>query len=194
EQSIDKAALEPSTAGEHARIVEVDSRRAGLSREGLAELWAFREVLWAFTVRFVKIKYKQAAIGIGWVVLQPLISAAIFALFLGRYARVPSDGAPYLVFALAGMTGWIYFSTAISIGAQSVVENQTLLKKVYFPREVLPLGAVGAGLVDLGLALVTLIAIVLAYGIEPAASWVLLPLPILILVLAAAAVSLGLGA
>jgi lipopolysaccharide transport system permease protein len=194
EQSIEKAAIEPPAAGEHARVVVVDARRGGLSRQALAELWAFREVLWAFTVRFVKIKYKQAAIGIGWVVLQPLISAAIFTLFLGRYAKVPSDGAPYLVFALAGLTGWTYFSTAISTGAQSVVENQNLLKKVYFPREVLPLSAVGAGLVDLGPALVTLIAIVLAYGIDPAASWILLPLPILILVLAAAAVSLGLGA
>jgi lipopolysaccharide transport system permease protein len=186
EQNIEEVALKPSAAAAHARIVEVDSGRGGLSRRALAELWEFREVLWAFTARFVKVKYKQAAIGIGWVVLQPLISAAIFALFLGNYARVPSDGAPYLVFVLAGMTGWTYFATAMQTGAQSVVENQTLLKKVYFPREVLPLGAVGP-------AFVTLIAIVLAYGIEPAASWVLVPLPVLILVLAAAAVSLGLG-
>ena len=174
--------------------MEVHSGHGGVSREALTELWAFREVLWAFAARYVKIKYKQAAIGIGWVVLQPLLSAAIFALILGRYAHVPSDGAPYLVFVLAGMTGWTYFSTAMTIGALSVVENQTLLKKAYFPREVLPLAAVGAGLVDFGPALVTLIAIVFAYGIAPAASWVLLPVPVLILVLAAAGVSLGLSA
>jgi ABC-type polysaccharide/polyol phosphate export permease len=175
-------------------VVVVRSGHGGISREGLAELWAFREVLWAFIVRFVKIKYKQAAIGIGWVVLQPLLSAAIFALIFGQYAHVSSDGVPYLVFALAGMTGWSYFSTAISTGAQSVLDNMLLIHKVYFPREVLPLAAVGAALVDLGPALVTLLVFVLAYGIAPAASWILLPVPLFILVLAATAVSVALAA
>ena len=194
EQSIEERGLEPPAAGEPPRVVEIDAGRGGLSREALAELWAYREVLWAFAARYVKIKYKQAAIGIGWVVMQPLLAAAIFALFLGRYARVPSEGVPYLVFALAGLTGWTYFSTAMGAGSQSVVENQTLLHKVYFPREVLPLGAVGAALVDFGPALVTLVVILLAYGILPAASWILVPLPVLILVLTAAGVSLALGA
>jgi lipopolysaccharide transport system permease protein len=174
--------------------VEIRAGRGGLSREALAELWAFREVLWAFAARFVKIKYKQAAIGIGWVVVQPLLTAAIFALFLGRYARVPSDGVPYMAFALAGLTGWTYFANAIGIGAGSVVDNQTLLRKVYFPREVLPLSAVAAALADLGAALLTLVAILAAFGIFPAASWILLPVPVLILLLAAAGVSLALSA
>ena len=174
--------------------MEVRGDRGGISVGALAELWAFREVLWAITVRLVKVKYKQAAIGVGWVVVQPLLSAAIFALLLGRYAHVSSDGVPYLVFALAGMTGWTFFASAMGNGAQSVVDNQTLLRKVYFPRELLPLGAVGAALVDLVPALATLVVVVLLYGIMPAASWVLLPVPLLILTLAAAAVSFALSA
>ena len=175
-------------------VVEIRAGPGGISREALTELWAFREVLWAFASRFVKIKYKQAAIGIGWVIVQPLLSAAIFALLLGRYAKLPSDGVPFLVFALAGMTGWTYFATALSTGASSVVENQSLLHKVYFPREVLPLAAVGAALVDFGPALLTFVVILLAYGITPTVSWVMVPVPVLILVVTAAALSLALGA
>jgi homopolymeric O-antigen transport system permease protein len=194
EENIEEAALAAPTAGEGPRVVEVRSGRGGLSRDALAELWAFREVLWAFAVRLVKVKYKQAAIGIGWVVVQPLLTAALFALVFGRYAGLASDGSPYLVFALAGMVCWTYFSTALSGGAQSVVENQTLLHKVYFPREVLPLSAVGAALVDFGPGFLLLVAILLAYGIMPAAAWILAPLPVLILMLTAAALSLALSA
>ena len=129
-------------------------------------------MLWAFTVRLVKVKYKQAAIGVGWVVVQPLLSAAIFALLWGATRACRATASPYLVFALAGMTGWTYFASAMSTGAQSVVDDQTLLRKVYFPREVLPLGAVGAALVDFGPGLATLVVVVCCTGSRLAASWV----------------------
>src|SRR3954471_13094483 len=117
----------------------VESGRGGISRNTFRELWSFREVLWAFAVRAVKVKYKQAAIGVGWAVIQPVLGAAIFALFLGRLSQVASEGVPYFLFALAGMVCWTYFSGAVSAAMNSLVDNSVLLRKIYFPREVLPL-------------------------------------------------------
>lgn len=174
-------------------VLDVTGGRGRLSLESLRELWIFREVLWAFAVRQVKVKYKQAAVGVGWAVLQPVVSAALFALFLGRFAGVASEGVPYLLFALAGMVPWMYFSSSGGSAMESLITDQTLLRKVYFPREILPLAAVVAGLVDLVPGLVTLMIAAGLYGIAPSIAWFALPLPILILILAAAALGLGLS-
>jgi lipopolysaccharide transport system permease protein len=174
-------------------VLEVVGGPGRLSRESLRELWHFRGVQWAFVQRQLKVRYKQAVVGAGWVVLQPLLASAIFALFLGRYAKISSEGVPYFVFALAGMAGWGYFSSAANTGADSLVGNQNLLRKIYFPREILPLTAVFSGLVDLAIAMGVLVVTTFAYGIGPAVSWVALPLPVLILVLFAGAVALGLS-
>jgi lipopolysaccharide transport system permease protein len=174
-------------------VLDVTGGRGRLSRESLRELWIFREVLWAFAVRQVKVKYKQAAVGIGWAVLQPVVSAALFALFLGRFAGVASEGVPYLLFALAGMVPWMYFSSAGGSAMESLIADQALLRKVYFPREVLPLAAVLAGLVDLAPGLATLAVAAALYGIAPSLAWFALPLPILILIVAAGALGLGLS-
>jgi lipopolysaccharide transport system permease protein len=178
---------------EEKPVLDVTGGRGRLSRESLRELWIFREVLWAFAVRQVKVKYKQAAVGVGWAVLQPVVSAALFALFLGRFAGVASEGVPYLLFALAGMVPWMYFSSAGSSAMESLITDQALLRKVYFPRDILPLAAVGAGLVDFGPGLLTLLVAAGLYGIAPSVAWLALPLPILILILAAAALGLGLS-
>src|ERR1700737_1534509 len=130
-------------------MVEVWGGPGGLSSESLVELWRFREVLWAFIVRHIKVKYKQAAVGVGWAVVQPVLSALLFAVFLGKLAKIPSEGVPYLLFALAGMIAWTYFSTAAGSAMESLIADQALLRKVYFPREILPLASVGAALVDL---------------------------------------------
>ena len=138
---------------------------AGFPSDALAELWAFREVLWAITVRLVKVKYKQAAIGFGWVVAQPLLSAAIFALLLGRYAKRVERRR-----SLSGVRAGRHDRLDLlrqrhgQRRGPSVVDNQTLLRKVYFPRESLPLGAVGAALVDLVPAFATLIVVTLLSG------------------------------
>jgi lipopolysaccharide transport system permease protein len=174
-------------------MLEVSGGPGGISRESLHELWIFREVLYAFLVRQVKVKYKQAAIGIGWAVIQPVIAAALFALFLGKLSNVGSEGAPYLLFALAGMAAWTYFSGAAGGAMESLISDQALLRKVYFPREVLPLAAVGAGLVDFLSALGTLLVAALLYGLMPAVPWLVLPLPVLLLAVSAAALGLGLS-
>src|SRR5206468_10713788 len=120
--------------------------------------------------------------------------ALVFALIFGRLAKLPTQGgAPYLLFALAGMTCWTYVNTAITTASQRLVTDETLLRQVYFPREVIPLGSIGAALVDFGPALAVLLVVAGAYGEWPAVSWVTLPVLVLILVATAAAVGLALG-
>lgn len=197
-------ALEPETAipppikvaapARELSLLEVVGGPGGASLGALRDLWSFREVVSAFTVRHVKVKYKQAAIGIGWSVIQPVASAALFAVFLGRLANVSSDGAPYFLFALAGMVAWTTFSSAASGSMESLVSDQMMLRKVYFPREVLPIAAVGAVLVDFVPALLTLGVGAVLYGVYPALSWLLVPLPVLLLALTALGLGLGLSA
>ncbi len=186
-------AIETPAARPPKPVVEVRPGRGGLSVAALREAWAFREVLLAFAVRYIKVKYKQAAVGVGWAVIQPVLAAGIFALVLGRYAHVGSDGAPYLLFALAGMVLWTYFSSAGTTAVDSLVVDQGLLRKVFFPREVIPLGAVVAGLVDLAPGIAVLLVVALLYGVTPALSWILIPVPVLIVVLALSALALALS-
>jgi lipopolysaccharide transport system permease protein len=174
-------------------VLEVTGGPGRLSRESARELWAFREVWAAFVVRQIRVRYKQAVVGIGWAVIQPVLSAVVFTIFLGHVAHVSSDGSPYLLFSLAGTVAWSYFSMAASAGMESVVMDSQLLRKVYFPREVLPLAAITASLVDFVPGLVTLLVTSFAFGIAPAVQWLALPIPIVILVLSAAALSIGLS-
>ncbi len=186
------AAPLPAMASEKPTL-DIEGGPGGISRDALRELWIFREVLWAFAVRQVKVKYKQAAIGVGWAVVQPIAAAGIFALFLGRFANVASEGTPYLLFALCGTVLWTFFSGSASSAAESLVTDSALLRKVFFPREVLPLAAILAGLVDFAPALATLVVAALLYGFVPGVTWVALPLVLGIVVLFAAAFGLGLS-
>jgi len=174
-------------------VRDIVGGRGHLSLETVQEFWQFREVQLALVMRQLKVRYKQAFVGAGWVVLQPLIAAGIFALILGRYGHVKSS-EPFFLVVLGGMVGWVYVSNALTVGAESVVANQDLVRKIYFPRETLPLTAVFSGLVDLLIALGVLIVVSFAYGIKPALSWIALPLPLLVLVLFAGAGALSLSA
>jgi lipopolysaccharide transport system permease protein len=180
----------PPHAAKEVPILVVRGGRGRASLDSLRENWEFREVFRSFIIRRVKVRYKQASVGIGWAVLQPMLAAAIFAVFFGHLAKVPSDGVPYLLFALAGTVVWAYFSSAASLAMESLVIDQGLLKKVYFPREILPLSAVIAGLLDLAAGTLTLIVVAGFYGIGPAISWIALPIPMLIVVATCAAFSL----
>jgi lipopolysaccharide transport system permease protein len=173
-------------------VIEGGSGR--LTRDSLRELWHFREVLYAFVTRQVKVRYKQAAIGIGWSIVQPVLSAVLFAIFLGRFAHVSSDGTPYFLFALAGTAAWTYFSSAAGSAMDSLVSDQVLLRKVYFPREVLPVASALASLLDLLPALGVVAIAAAAYGIFPALSWLAVIVPVLLLVLTAAALGVGISA
>jgi len=188
--TLDPADVGASPSATTPSVVEVSGGPGRASLDGLRELVAFHGVLTAFAIRDVRIKYKQAAIGIGWSVLQPLVAAGVFALFLGRLARVPSDGAPYFLMALSGLVVWTYFSSAVNAASESLVREQALLRKVFFPREILPLASILAAIVDLVPGLALLAMVCAAYG---RAGLALLFLPLALLPLVVAGIALGLA-
>jgi lipopolysaccharide transport system permease protein len=176
-------------------VIEVRPGAGRLSGATVAELGEFGPVLSAFASRFVKVKYKQMVVGLAWALLQPVLSAGVLALVVGAAGHSLADShVPYLLFVLAGMVGWTYFATATNAAAQSIVDDAGLIQKVYFPREIIPIAAVLAALVDLAAALLTLAVVTAAYGNLPSVSWLALPLPILVLVLCATAAGLVLSA
>ena len=136
----------------------------------LREVWAYRELLYFFVWRDVKIRYKQTAIGVLWVILQPVLNMLVFTLFFGRLAKLPSDGLPYPIFYFAALVPWTYFSFSLSSTTNVVVENQRLITKVYFPRLILPISATLSGLVDFAIGFAVLSVFCFAYSIRPTIS------------------------
>ena len=136
----------------------------------LRELWEHRELLYFLIWRDVKVRYKQAALGLAWVVMQPLLMTLVFTIFLGGLARVPSDGAPYMLFVYVGLLPWSFFSAAVMNSSTSLVGNAHLITKVYFPRGVIPAAAVGARLVDLAVSSLILVGLMAYYRVVPTAS------------------------
>ena len=143
----------------------------------LRGLWSYRDLLYFLTWRDVKVRYKQTLLGAAWAIIQPLFAMAIFTLFFGRLAGVPSDGVPYPIFAYAGLLPWMFFSNAVTNSGNSLVGSANLITKVYFPRIIIPAAAAGAGLVDFGIALLILILLMVYYGIG--VTWNLLMFPVL---------------
>lgn len=160
----------------------------------LRELWAYRELLYFFVWRDIKIRYKQTAIGAAWAVLQPFLTMLVFSLFFGALARIPSQGLPYPVFYYCALLPWMYFAAALQGATNTVVEHQRVITKVYFPRLVLPLAAVLSGLVDFAISFVVLLGMMLYYGIVPTPAALLLPGLLLLAVLTALGVGLWLSA
>jgi lipopolysaccharide transport system permease protein len=130
----------------------------------LRELWEYRELLYFLIWREVKIRYKQAALGIGWAVLQPFLTMVIFSIVFGRFAGLPSDGLPYPVFAFCALLPWQLFTFALTESSNSVVANQRLITKVYFPRVIMPIAAVGVGLLDFAISFIVLLCLIGFYG------------------------------
>ena len=160
----------------------------------LGEVWAYRELLYFFVWRDVKVRYKQTAIGVAWVVFQPLLTMGVFTLFFGRLAKLPSDGLPYPVFYFTALVPWSYFATALQSCTAVVVENQSVITKVFFPRLVLPISAVISGLVDFSIGCVVLGAVLAFYHIRPGVSALWLPALLLLAVLTALGVGLWMSA
>src|SRR5215472_17321539 len=161
----------------------------GLFELRLHEVWAYRELLYFFVWRDVKIRYKQTAIGVLWVILQPVLNMLVFTLFFGRLAKLPSLGLPYPVFYFAALVPWTYFATALQAATNVVVDNQRVVTKVYFPRLILPIASVLSGLVDFSIGFVVLGAVTVIYHIPPTAAALWLP----VLLLLAIATALGVG-
>jgi len=144
-------------------------RSKGWLLPDLHELWAFRELLWFFVWRDVKVRYKQTFLGASWALLQPLVGMLIFTVIFGTWLKVPSQHIPYALFVVSGLVLWTYFSTSLNLTSNSVVSNSQLVSKVYFPRLLIPFAAVLVPLVDFLVALLLLAAMFVYYGATP--SW-----------------------
>lgn len=156
----------------------------------LNEVWQARELLYFLVWRDVKVRYKQTVLGIGWSVLQPFLAMVVFTIFFGRLAKMPSDGVPYPLFSLAALVPWTYFAAAALNGSTSLVGNQHLLAKVYFPRVLVPLAAVLMPAVDLAVSFTMLLLLMAWYHVMPTAAVLLLPLYVALGISTAFAVTL----
>jgi lipopolysaccharide transport system permease protein len=169
-------------------LVTIEPSKAWVA-VNLRDLWACRELLYFLIWRDLKVRYKQTALGVIWVVMQPLLTTIIFTVFLGRLARVPSDRVPYPLFVYAGLLPWTFFSSAVLSSGNSLVGNAHLITKVYFPRMIIPAATIGARLVDFGVAFIILAALMLFYGVAITSTIFILPLLLILITL----FSLGLG-
>lgn len=166
----------------------------GLVELKLKEIWKFRELLYFFTWRDVKVRYKQTLLGASWAILQPFLSMVVFSLFFGRLAKIASDGFPYPIFNYAALLPWTYFSGSLSAAAHSMVNSSHLITKIYFPRLILPISAVVSGLVDFAFAFLVLIGLMIFYSVPPTIYVLLLPLFLLQALITALGVGLWLSA
>jgi len=161
---------------------------------GLGDVWGYRELLYFLVWRDVKVRYKQAALGVTWVVLQPVLLMTLYSLIFGRFLNAPSHGAPYSAFVLAALMPWQLFAIALSQSGNSLVTNQQLVTKIHFPRILLPVSAVLAGFVDFAASFVVLMVVLAAHGIAPTVHILLLPAFLLLAVIAALSVGILLAA
>jgi lipopolysaccharide transport system permease protein len=177
-----------------AALTTVYTPSRGWLSLNLRELWTYRELLYFLTWRDIKVRYAQAALGVAWAILQPLLTMVIFSVVFGQLAQLPSDGIPYPVFSFAALLPWQLFAGALQRAGTSLVTNSNLITKVYFPRLVIPMSAVAAGVVDFGISFVVLLGLMVYYGIAP--KWEILAIPLLVLLalLTALAVSLWFSA
>jgi lipopolysaccharide transport system permease protein len=168
--------------------IRIEARQGWVSLK-LREVWEYRELLFFLTWRNIQVRYKQTALGVTWAIIQPLFTMAVFSLFFGRLAKVPSDGIPYPIFAFAALVPWTFFSNGLSQSSNSLVGNSNLIKKVYFPRLTIPVSTVLSGVVDFMLAFVMVLGMMFYYRIVPTANVLWIPL----LLLLALVTSLGVG-
>lgn len=155
----------------------------------LKDLWEYRELIYFLTWKDIKVRYKQTILGIGWAILQPLFAMVVFSLFFGKLAGVPSDNVPYPIFSYSGMVIWLFFANGVTLSSNSMVEAANTIKKVYFPRLVIPISSIFSGIIDFFLALFVLIGMMAFYNIWPGLNVLWLPLFLLLAVITA----LGVG-
>ena len=158
------------------------------------ELWEYRELLFFFVWRDIKVRYKQTVLGAAWAIIQPFFTMVIFSLFFGRLAQVPSDGLPYPIFSYAALVPWTFFATALTQASNSLVVSANMVKKIYFPRLTLPIATVLAGIVDFVLAFLVLMGMMFFYSLTPTINILWLPLFLLLALITSLGISLWLSA
>jgi lipopolysaccharide transport system permease protein len=160
----------------------------------LRELWTYRELLYFLTWRDIKVRYKQTVLGAAWAILQPFLTMVVFTLFFGNLAKIASDNIPYPIFSFTGLVPWTFFAYGLAQSSNSLVGSAGLIKKVFFPRLVIPIASILSGLVDFALAFVVLLGMMAVYGISPTANILWLPLLLLLSFVTALGVGLWLSA
>ena len=191
----------PATAGSPGRHT-VSIRRptvvvepvGGWSALNFRELWTYRDLLFILAGRDVKLRYKQTGLGVAWVILQPLVAALIFTVMFGRFAKLPSDGHPYVIFVFSGIVAWNYFASVLQRAGNSLITDSRLINKVYFPRLAMPLASTFSAMIDLCVALGVLGAMMVVYRVVPTWRLAALPFFITLTALTATGVSLWLSA
>jgi len=192
-----------SGAPAHQRSIEMESvvvrgeepltiieRSRGWTALHLKEIWDYRELLFFLTWRDIKVRYKQTVVGAAWAIIQPVFSMVVFSVLFGRLAKVPSDGIPYPLFTFTALLPWQLFAFALTQSSNSVVSSENLITKVYFPRLVVPVSSVLAGLLDFGIAFLILVLMMIYYGVKP--TWAIAAVPLFVLLAIATALAAGL--
>ena len=172
-------------------IIEAKGNPVG---QQLQDLWAYRELLYFLAWRDFKVRYKQTVLGAAWAVIQPFFTMIVFSIFFGYLGKIPSDGIPYPVFTYCALLPWSLFAHALAESSNSLVNNQGLITKVYFPRLIVPIAPLFVGLVDFGIALFVLMGMMLFYGIVPGVAALMTPIFVLLATLSALAVGMWLSA
>jgi lipopolysaccharide transport system permease protein len=165
----------PNTELPDKPLILIEPRRSSIALN-LHELWQYRDLLYILTLRDIKVRYKQTVLGVLWAIIQPLFMMIIFTAFFGRLAGIPSDGIPYPLFVYAGLLPWTFFSNALNSSGNSLVGNSSLITKVYFPRMIIPIAAVGSGLIDFLISFCLLVFLMLYYGIGFSPNIIMLPI------------------
>ncbi len=184
----------PSRVGEATLPTMVIKPASGLAWPDPLELWRYRELIYFLSLRDVMVRYKQTAVGIGWALIQPVGMMLVFTLFFGRLAKLPSEGVPYSIFVFAGLLPWQTFSRGINEGANSLVADQRLISRIYFPRLIVPLSIVLASLADFIVAFLVYLGLMVYFGVFPTLVVWTLPLFVMLMVITSVAVSLWFSA
>jgi len=179
--------------GERVPVLRIEPSKGWVSLK-LKELWEYRELFYFLTWRDIKVRYKQTILGVGWAIIQPFFSMLVFSLFFGRLAKIPSDGVPYPIFCYTALVPWMFFANGLGKSADSMVGNASLIKKVYFPRLIIPITSVVSGLVDFVLSFIVLLGMMLYYRITATSNILWLPLFLLLGLVVALGVGLWLSA
>jgi lipopolysaccharide transport system permease protein len=174
-------------------VIRIEPSRGWVALE-LRELWAYRELLYFFTWRDIKVRYKQTVLGAAWAVIQPFFTMVVFSLFFGQLAKIPSDGVPYPIFSYAALVPWTFFATGLGRSSRSLVDSASLISKVYFPRLAAPIASVIVGIPDFILAFLVLLGMMLYYGVVPTINILWLPLFLLLALVTSLGVGLWLAA
>ncbi len=185
--------MRSSDMAAQAPVLVIEAGSSPLGKQ-LSELWEYRELLYFLAWRDFKVRYKQTFLGAAWAIIQPVFTMVIFSIFFGYLGKIPSDGIPYPVFTYCALLPWSLFAHALAESSNSLINNQNLITKVYFPRLIIPIAPLFVGLVDFGVAFLLLIGMMLFYGIVPGVAVFTLPLFLLLAVITALTVGLWLSA